>query len=152
MSDGSETSPGWVTPPDVGVDTTSGLTNGSARDTQAKLYRQQFDDYVKRFGPKEEELIGSYNNKAGLTNTKVAEAKQFAGLGMDNAMQAQQITQSRYQTAMTPQEREAQQRSFSLERGLADVDVANRTRQHIADRYRNMLSGGLSSFSKREVQ
>lgn len=128
----------------------AGLINGSARDTQAAIYREQWDDYIARFAPKEDELIDSYYNREALTADGVAEARQYAGLGMDGAMQAQQVTQSRYQSAMTPQEIEAQNRRFSLGRGLAEVDSANRTRQHIADRYRNLLGSGLTISSKTE--
>jgi len=125
-----------------------GLIGGSARDTQAELYRQQFDDYVARFGDKEQELVDSYGN-VSLRNAQIATAKNYSRQGFDNAEKAEEITRSRYGVSRNQQEQRDHDRRFNQARGLAEVDIANRTRQHMVDRDRQMLTTGMSGYSKR---
>lgn len=123
------------------------LINGSARDTQAALYRQQFNDYIARFGGAEQELVDAYGN-VGLRNERIAAGVGYSNKGFDNAERAQEVTQSRYQIPLTPQQKQDQDRRFAQSRSLGAVDITNRTRQHMVDRDAAMLTGGLSDYRK----
>jgi len=124
--------------------------SGNARDTMAQLYRNQWEDYISRFGGAEKELVGSYRNQGLMTN-RLNEARKFANLGSDSGEAAQGLLQSRYQARYTPQETAAQRRSNLLDRTLARVDLANRTRSHMVDRDRAILDGGLTNSGKQKL-
>lgn len=116
----------------------------------ATIARSQWKDYLRRYVPFEESLFQQtyYDNPKlvqGTLNTELPRVRSAINLG-------QQIQSRRLRALGQYVSREAQtrlDRTWDSERALATVDAANRIRQNIADRSRDIAFGGTGSTTGR---
>ncbi|HIB1507716.1 TPA: hypothetical protein ACWV5T_002331 [Salmonella enterica subsp. enterica serovar Muenchen] len=109
-----------------------------ASDTYAKLIREQYDDWLNRYYPKQERLmqLGTNNElmnaQLGRTDGIAANSLQSAQLGLNNQM-------ARYGTvrAQNPQDN-----TLGLRSALAIAGAKNGIREAQQDRQMNILTGG----------
>jgi hypothetical protein len=113
-------------------------------DVLAGIYRDQWDDYVKRFFPLENELVDTYNNPA-VHSRIIGAATQKVATGFDAAEGSYARGMARYGMSPDAQVKAEADRSFNLGRSLATVDAKNRTRQALLERDQGMLAGGMST-------
>lgn len=113
-------------------------------DILAGIYRDQWEDYVTRFFPLEDELVATYNNPE-VHNRIIGAATQKAATGFDAAQGSYARSMSRYGMSPDAQVTQETDRSFNLGRTLAVVDAKNRTRQALVDRDQGMLAGGMTT-------
>lgn len=111
----------------------------------AALTRQQYQDYMSRFAPIENRLLGmmSYDNPEAV-NMEVQSAIGQGGYVQSalNRNQGQQrYAFNKLGVDQTAQAKQAMDTSNNLNRSTAVVDAANRIRQKIADR-NQMISVG----------
>lgn len=121
----------------------TGLIKGSARETQAYLSRQQWEDYKTRFVPLENELLAAYDNPA-QRQEGVNKAVSLANTAYDTSQGIMGRNMARYGINMTPQQQASVQSSSNLSRSLAGVDAANRTKTMFNERNDQLLTGGLT--------
>ncbi|EAW1164267.1 hypothetical protein EO50_20435 [Salmonella enterica] len=109
-----------------------------ASDTFAQLIREQYDDWLNRYYPKQERLmeLGTNNElmnaQLGRTDGIAANSLRSAQLGMNNQM-------ARYGTirAQNPQDN-----TLGLRSALAIAGAKNGIREAQQDRQMNILTGG----------
>lgn len=110
----------------------------SASDLYAQLTRQQWQDYVSRFIPIENELI-EYAMNPETVRQNVAKAQ--AGIGQAFTTQ-QGVTERRLranQQTLTGEEKAAADQQTGLSKSLAEVQAANTARQVTVQRQRGIL-------------
>jgi len=114
-----------------------------ASDTWAKITRSQWDDYVNRFVPREDALLNmtTYQNPA-LVAHDIARGTQEAAKGFNATRNMADQYQSRYGAALSRGEQQYQDRSANVSRSAAIVNEANRIRQKLQDRNREIAIGG----------
>lgn len=113
-------------------------------DVLAKIYRDQWSDYVTRFFPLEDELVSTYNNRA-LHNQIIDQSTKKAADAFDAAQGSYSRSMARYGMSPDAQVRQETDRTFDLGRTLSLAGAKNRTRQALADRDQNMLAGGMTT-------
>lgn len=117
-----------------------------ASDTWAWITRQQWDDYMKRFAPYEDEMIGMTTYK----NPQVVEQEVDKGIAAVrtssdayNRMNEQYM--SRYGAAIDPRAAQTTGRMSNFTKTAAIADAANRIRQRLLDQDREIALGMASS-------
>lgn len=109
-----------------------------AGDTFAALTREQWADYVGNFVPLENQLI-DYATNPGVVST----AMKKASTNVNQAFDATQASTDRrlkgLGVTLSPEEKDAQTRSYGLARSLADVQAQNLTRDMTARRQQAVL-------------
>jgi hypothetical protein len=123
------------------------LAAGSkAEDNYAKLTRAQWEDYKRRFVPIENELINSttYANPQVLT-TAIGQGRDAANQAINVSEQTQQRAVGQYGITQDPSEIALRRRMEGMNRSTAVVDAANRIRQRVSDRNREITSGAAPS-------
>lgn len=113
-----------------------------ASDTWAWITRAQYKDYVNRFVPMENELIGmtSYKNPA-VVQEAVDKGALAASNAYDTAAAQQDQTYGRYGAAISADQLRTIDRSRDLGKTAAIVDAANRIRQDLIDQDRAIAFG-----------
>jgi len=119
---------------------------GNASDNYARLTKAQWADYQKRFVPIEDELINSttYANPQVLTKA-IGQGREATNKAFDVAEQTQQRAVGQYGITQDPAQIALRRRMEGLNRSAAVVDAANRIRQRISDRNREITSGAAPS-------
>lgn len=119
---------------------------GKAEDNYAKLTRAQWEDYKRRFVPIEDELINStsYANPEVLTKA-IGQGKEAVNKTFDVSSEMQNRAIGRYGISQDPAQIALRRRMEGLNRSAAIVDAANRIRQRIADRNREITTGAAPS-------
>lgn len=124
-----------------------GIPSG-ARDfasrTRAALARADWADYLLAYGPMEDELLASVHNPK-LRTSAISDARSLAAGQFQANDQAFRRDLASYGVSMTPEQQVSYDRSRGIQRGLADVEAANRTSYAISDRDRQLVAGGLSA-------
>lgn len=120
--------------------------------TLARIYRDQWSDYMTRFFPLENELIDTYGNPQ-VHERIIDEATQRAETGFDAARGSYARGMARYGMTPDAQTQAETDRAFGLNRSLAVVDAKNRTRQALKERDSGMLAGGITTggMNRKEV-
>lgn len=113
-------------------------------DVMAGIYRDQWNDYVTRFFPLEDELVATYNNPE-VHKRILGEAMAKAEAGFDVARGSYGRTMAKYGINPDTQTQQETDRAFGLNRTLSLVDTRNRTRQGLIERDAGMLAGGVST-------
>jgi len=118
-----------------------GVNPGSktyAGDTFAALTRSQWADYVNTFVPLENQLI-QYATDPGV----VSDAMKKASTNVNQSFDATQASTARrlkgLGVTLSPEERDAQTRSYGLARSLADVQAQNLSRDMTMRRQQSVL-------------
>jgi hypothetical protein len=114
-------------PSDPGTNNIYGVNSGSktyASDTYAALTRDEWANYVSTFVPIENQLIKYATDPNTVTN-----AMSQASQDVSNAYTAQAGSTARHLSALgvslTPEQQQAQTRSYGLSKSLADVGAQN---------------------------
>jgi hypothetical protein len=110
----------------------------SAAELYAQLTRQQWQDYVSRFIPIENELI-EYAMNPETVRQNVAKAQAGIGQAFDTQ---QGVTERRLranQQTLTGEEKAAADQQTGLSRSLGEVQAANTARQITVERQRGIL-------------
>ncbi len=118
--------------------------SSAADNTLAKIYRDQWKDYVERFVPLENELVSTYGNEA-LHDQIIGKATEQATNSFDAAQGSYGRSMARFGLSTDVQTQQETDRSFNLGRTLSVVDAKNRTRQALIERDQGMLAGGMST-------
>lgn len=118
----------------------------AANDTWAYITRQQWDDYLTRFAPLEEKMIGmtTYANPS-VVGEEVSKGQQAAIQGVDNYRDMSRQYMSRYGAAIDPRAQMQQDRMQNLTKSSAIVDAASRIRQTLMDQDRQIAFGAATS-------
>ena len=118
-----------------------GINPGSktyAGDTYAAMTRDQWAQYVGTFVPIENQLI-----KYATDPTVVTNAMSTASANVNDAFNAQQGATARHLTGLgvtlTPEQQQAQQKSYGLGRSLADVGAQNMAADVTRNRQQSIL-------------
>jgi len=119
-----------------------GLVNGSARDTQARITRERYADYVRQFIPIEDKLIASYNNPQQRAEQEV-KAVGLSNTAFDTAAKSADIRAGRF--GLNLKDDPAYARKMNMGRVAGQVDATNETRRHLNERDRQLMAGGLTS-------
>jgi hypothetical protein len=114
----------------------------SANDTWAYITRQQWDDYMSRFAPLEEKMIGmtTYANPE-IVNQEVAKGTEKAASAIGNYGEMGKQYLSRFGAALDPRQEMQTQRMENLTTGSAVSDAAARIRQNLLDQNRQIAFG-----------
>ncbi|MEW5251060.1 hypothetical protein [Microbulbifer discodermiae] len=114
--------------------------DGSAENTLARIYRAEWQDYLKRFAPYEDKAIDFATNPEAVT-----EAVDRAGEAMDQSFatskESLQRDRSRFGLSMSPREQASESRSNAASGTAAKLAARNNTRMHVQDRQQQVMSG-----------
>ncbi len=123
------------------------LINGSARDTQAALAREEWKDYISRFFPLEDKLIDQYDN-AAMRETALGENARAVNQAFDADRGIQQRRLSRYGVSLAPDQQAALDRQNQVARVATLTDVRNLTRDAFTDLDSQILTGSSASTAQ----
>lgn len=113
---------------------------GKASDIMAKVTREEWADYMKRFFPLEEELIASYKNPEKLEQ-RVGISKDLSNAAFDTAQQTSEREAKRYGIEL--KDDPTYQRKLSMEKTAGEIDAGNETRRHMKTIDQKIMTGGL---------
>lgn len=116
------------------------IKSASPSDQQAQLIREQWDDYMARFKPKETELMGlAMGNADNQLSEQRAIGAANTGFGVANSTLGRM--RSRLGQTMTGDETANENRQNSSLKQAAVVTAQNRARFHARDRDNAILTG-----------
>lgn len=127
----------------------SPLTVGeSASQNLADVTRATYEDWRKQYLPIALEMMNqtTYNNP-DLVGKEVKSAVGNVESAFKNAQGLQDRTASRYGISFDDRQRAASDRITGLEKSTAVVDAANRIRQKLADRNKQIAAGGIPAIN-----
>lgn len=120
----------------------------SGAENLAKVHRAEWQDYLNRFVPIENELFARFNDDAGR-----AASVEKAGLTMAQAFdrsRQQEIGDLRGMNVnLSPRTQMMRDRTFETEKALATVGAKNAMRTGLEDQRMAILAGGLSSVAQK---
>jgi hypothetical protein len=116
--------------------------DNSASRTQGRIVRAEWDDYVSRFFPKEDELFGGLGRPA---NTEQAMARTDAAF--DNAKAAAGRRQALYGAPQSPEAMAANDRTMQLSRQASKAGAANRANARKQQRDMGIMGGSMNSVA-----
>lgn len=121
---------------------------GSAAQNLADVTRATYEDWRKQYLPIALEMMNqtTYNNP-GLVDKEVKSAVGNVESAFKNTQGLQDRTASRYGITLDDRQKAASDRITGLEKSTAVVDAANRIRQKLADRNRQVAAGGIPAIS-----
>ena len=112
-----------------------------AQDMRAYLAREEYQDYLTRFAPVEEELINDVmgteqlNERLSAITVNGNMARQTAGSNM-------QMISERYGVSQSAQQQSQSNMAMDRNQALAQANGMNQTRTHLFDRNMKALAGG----------
>lgn len=115
-------------------------SNDYASQIRARIARQQWQDYLQRFAPIEQELINSIGNKE-LLRKAIARGDENVERSFDSARGQFQRRLSRQGVGLSTDQAAASERSMGLSEAAAKVASRNRTRMNVRDREMQILGG-----------
>lgn len=110
-----------------------------ASKMRANLARAEWDDYIARFQPIEDELIAELGKPADVDGARANVTASF-----DNARAGMQRQQEKYGINMDAQAKAATSRGLGLQQSLATAGAANQARRAKRARDLGIMGGGLS--------
>jgi|GEM_PF-884474 len=113
-----------------------------ASKTYAQITRDQWDDYMKRFVPIEDELIASYQNPEQRA-ARIDYARNTSDSAFNSSVGVDQRQAARY--GINKANDPAYTRRIGLGMTAASVDATNQVRAHLDDKDKMLLSGGIST-------
>lgn len=118
--------------------------NEEASDKIARIYREEWQDYLNRFAPYDQKLIqagtGDLDNQQAIDRARESSITAF-----DVAQQSQQRDLSRLGVSDNPEERQYRESRTARQRKAAEIDATNRARLHTQDRDQQILTGGAAT-------
>ena len=117
--------------------------------TVGALTRAQWQDYLARFQPIENQLMdmSTYNNP-GLVAEEVGKATESASTAMQVAIQNRDMNRARYGLTARAGQQQLEDRQDKITASTATVDAANRTREGLIDRNRMIAVGGIPNAGR----
>ena len=112
-----------------------------AQDMRAYIARQEYQDYLTRFAPVEQELINSVMGPEQLEErlSAITVNNQTA---RNTAEKNMQMVQGRYGVSQSAQQQQQTKMDLDRTQALSQANGMNQTRTHIFDRNMNALAGG----------
>jgi len=122
-----------------------------ASKMRAWIARQEWQDYLARFAPVEEELLGMVGNKE-LLNSELEQADKNMQSSFRTAEQMQNIERQRYGLALNDRNAIRNKAALELEKTAATAQALNDVRAAAKDRDLAILGGGtLTNFSRNRL-
>ncbi|HEN3614745.1 TPA: hypothetical protein U5E40_004073 [Yersinia enterocolitica] len=115
---------------------------GQASDTYANLIRDQYNDWLTRFYPKQKELMGLATS-GELMNQQLTRVSDSSASSLRSAQLGTQNQLARYGTTQTANPND---NSLGLRSALATAGAKNGIREAEQDRQMNILTGGSASL------
>ncbi|MGF1835125.1 hypothetical protein [Photobacterium sanguinicancri] len=112
--------------------------NGGYADTMAQLTRNQYQDYLKRYKPVEDDLIRNATSN-DLYDLQVARNSEISEANFTRVNEQQAAAQQKY--GLADRRTEQQKRNLDLSRGLSLASMNNESRQAIGDLQRKIMTG-----------
>jgi len=121
---------------------------GGASQAMADITKATYNDWKSTYLPIALEAMNqtTYKNPA-LLKGAIGEAKLGAENTFNNTAGIRNRTASRYGVSFDEQQTAANNRTVGLEKSRAVVDAANRIRQRLADRDRQVATGGVPNLA-----
>lgn len=116
---------------------------GIASDTYAQITRDQYNDWLTRFYPKQLELM-QYATDGTLMNQQLARADQNSQQSLNSAVVGAANQQARYGTMNNNSE--SADNGLSLKSALATAGSKNGIREAQQERELNILTGGSATL------
>ena len=117
--------------------------------TVGQLTRSQWADYVSRFSPIENQLMGMTTyNSPGLVSSEIAKGVEIADNASATATGMRAMNRSQYGLTPRAGQQALEARQDNLTRSTAVVDAANRIRQSLIDRNRAIASGTIPNAGR----
>lgn len=114
----------------------------------AAIARAQWDDYAKRFMPFEDTVMNqTYYSNPGIVDETIQQARPMVDAAINTGQQIQTRRLEALGQHVTPEAQLRMAEGWDSQRALARVDAANRIRQNIAERSRNIAFGGTAGAS-----
>jgi len=130
---------------------TSGDSIESASNKMARITREQWEDYKKRFQPYEDRLAAAYAN-GGLLEGERERIPTAVNQSFDSMRGIADRGLSRYGITSSADETNARDRSMGLNKSLASVDAYNTLYRVADERQDRLMTGGLSGVDSRGKQ
>ncbi|HBC3499807.1 TPA: hypothetical protein KDY90_002587 [Vibrio parahaemolyticus] len=118
--------------------------NGKYDDTMATLSRQQWEDYIKRFQPVEDELI-KLATSGELLDNQLERNEDIAAKNLTQANQQAASAMAKY--GLSDRRTNQQKNNLEMNNALSLASMNNNSREAIADLQRGIMTGA-SSGSK----
>ncbi len=112
-----------------------------AQDMRAYIARQEYQDYLRRFAPVEQELINTVMGTEQLEE-RLSAISVNSDQARSTAENNMQMVAGRYGTSQTQSQQQQNNMSMNRMQALSEANGMNQTRTHIYDRNMNALSGG----------
>lgn len=112
----------------------------AAQDMRVALLRADWDDWVTRFLPIEQEIVASLGNPE-VMNAEINRARSNVNRAFDRQNTQRAEFNRRYGIEQTPQVAQHNQRTSNIMRAAALSDSANDARRQVEDREMNILAG-----------
>lgn len=120
---------------------------GSASDQMGKLMRAEWDDYITRFAPYDQKLIGlatsDEDNQQAIDRARAGVSSAF-----DTATGTLQRNNERLGVSGLADVNQSMSRQIANNRTLAELNVANKTRLHAQDRDKSIMAGDAAAGLK----
>lgn len=100
----------------------------SATHIQARLSREEYDDYLQRFRPIEDQYASEIFNPT-LSQARVGRADQFVTQGFNQARQSNARNLGRYGLSFNPAQQRTYDRESARNETLSRINAKNQTRQ-----------------------
>ncbi|MDF1551926.1 MAG: hypothetical protein P1P84_02635 [Deferrisomatales bacterium] len=132
----------WFNP--NGTLTDWALQDQQSLDLPGIILREQWDDYASRFMPYEDALMNmTHYNNPGMVDEAIGDAMPAVNSAIDTGRQTQQHRLSALGQRPTQETQLRMDEDWDRQGALARTDAANRIRQNIAARSRNIAFGGV---------
>src|SRR5690606_11258661 len=117
---------------------------GSAAWARGQLHRAEWEDYLSRFRPRDDQLreivMGTQDNEQAIDRARLSVDTSFA-----SAQGSLDRNRQRLGLSDMPDVSAQRDHSMGLARTAAEVDAVNRTRMHTKDRDMKLMSGNLAT-------
>lgn len=120
---------------------------GSASDKMGNLIRAEWDDYVTRFQPYDQKLIGLATGDAD-NQAAIQRARGTVGQSFDVAQGTLQRNQERLGLSNAADEVAVQNRNTATAKTISELNAINGTRIHAQDRDLSLMAGDAAAGLK----
>lgn len=130
---------------------TMGTNSGDpnyASNLRAGIAREEWEDYKKRFQPKENQLLDIANNPQGFVQQQNTEALGAINKAYEGAMPQMTREYGRFGMTYTPDQKNELQRRLSNNQGLAQVQGLNTSTRLANDQVLGLMGGGTFQGNK----
>lgn len=123
---------------------TNPTKEGSASDRVAEIMRAEWDDYLARFQPRDQQLLGIATGTDD-NNAAILRSQQSAGTGFGVAQGSLNRDMSRMGLSSAPDEVAVNQRNTQAAKTAAEVGAINGARISTEDRDMKLMSGDMAT-------